>query len=170
MTDVCSGLDARHMISRLKHPSVNVLSLTTIASPHRGSAFADYIFDRLGPRNIPRLYNVLEAFGLETGAFRQLTLQYMKERFNPRTPDVEGVQYYSYGAAFEPQFTSVFRQSHRIIQRAEGGLNDGLVSVASSRWGTYKGTLNHVSHLDLINWTNRLRWCMLFTLFGKKNK
>jgi triacylglycerol lipase len=33
--------------------------------------------------------------------------------------------------------------------------------VASSRWGGeagYKGTLVGVSHLDLINWTNRLKW------------
>ena len=36
------------MISRLKPPNVNVMSLTTIASPHRGSAFADYVFDRIG--------------------------------------------------------------------------------------------------------------------------
>jgi triacylglycerol lipase len=29
--------------------------------------------------------------------------------------------------------------------------------VESSRWGKYQGTLDNVSHLDLINWTNRLR-------------
>jgi triacylglycerol lipase len=41
------------------------------------------------------------------------------------------------------------------------GPNDGLVSVASSHWGGkkgYKGTLMGVSHLDLINWSNRLKW------------
>ena len=92
----------------------------------------------------------------------------MRDSFNPRTPDVSGVRYYSYGAAFQPQFTSVFRRSHRIVQQEEGP-NDGLVSVASSRWGTYKGTLNHVSHLDLINWTNRLRW-YFFELTGHKRK
>ncbi len=36
------------MISQLKPPNVKVLSLTTIASPHRGSAFADYVLDRIG--------------------------------------------------------------------------------------------------------------------------
>lgn len=41
---------------------------------------------------------------------------------------------------------------------AAEGPNDGLVSVTSSQWGEYKGTLDNVSHLDLINWTNRLRW------------
>jgi triacylglycerol lipase len=57
---------------------------------------------------------------------------------------------------------SVFRQSQRIIEQEEGP-NDGLVSVASSKWGGesgYKGTLMGVNHLDLINWTNRLKWFM----------
>jgi hypothetical protein len=31
-------------------------------------------------------------------------------------------------------------------------------SVPSSQWGEYKGTLVGVSHLDLINWTNRMKW------------
>lgn len=157
------------MISRLKPPNVEVLSLTTIASPHRGSAFADYLFSTIGPRNIPTVYKVLESFGLETGAFRQLTEQYMIEKFNPRTPDLEGVRYYSYGAAFRPQLTSVFRTSHQVIQAAEGA-NDGMVSVASSQWGTYKGTLSDVSHLDLINWTNRLRWWWMWKMTGRKRK
>lgn len=145
------------MISRLKPPNVKVLSLTTIATPHRGSAFADYIFNLIGIANIPRLYKVLETFGFETGGFRQLTESYVTEHFNPRTPDLDGVRYFSYGASFQPQLTSVFRQSHRIIEREEGA-NDGMVSVSSAKWGTYKGTLKDVSHLDLINWTNRLRW------------
>lgn len=92
----------------------------------------------------------------------------MIERFNPRTPDVEGVRYFSYGATLEPQLTSVFRYSHSIIEKAEGP-NDGLVSVRSAQWGTYKGTLQDVSHLDLINWTNRLRW-YFFQLTGHKRK
>lgn len=145
------------MISRLHPPNVKVLSLTTIATPHRGSAFADYLFHQIGIANVPKIYKVLDFFGIETGAFGQLTRDYMSQSFNPRTPDVDGVQYYSYGAAFEPHLTSVFKKSHDVIEKVEGA-NDGMVSVGSSRWGEYKGTLNHVSHLDLINWTNRLRW------------
>lgn len=43
-----SGLDARYMISQLKPTEFKILSLTTIASPHRGSAFADYMFETIG--------------------------------------------------------------------------------------------------------------------------
>lgn len=67
-----------------------------------------------------------------------------------------------------PHLLSFFRKSHHIVERIEGP-NDGLVSVDSSRWGTYKGTLDEVSHLDLINWTNRLRW-MIWELTGNKRK
>ena len=76
--------------------------------------------------------------------------------------------YFSYGATFEPSFWSSFYHSHNIVQDAEGA-NDGLVSVASSRWGEYKGTLEGVSHLDLINWTNRVRW-LAWQLMGHERK
>jgi triacylglycerol lipase len=42
-----------------------------------------------------------------------------------------------------------------------------LGSVSSSQWGDYKGTLIGVSHLDLINWTNRLKW-WFYSLTGSK--
>jgi triacylglycerol lipase len=82
--------------------------------------------------------------------------------------DVRIPRYFSYGASVEPSLLSVFRQSHRIIEKEEGP-NDGLVSVASSMWGNYKGTLAGVSHLDLINWTNRLRW-VIWELSGNRRK
>lgn len=34
----------------------------------------------------------MEYFGLETGAFSQLTRKYMQEEFNKRTPDVESIK------------------------------------------------------------------------------
>ena len=71
----------------------------------------------------------------------------------------------------KPAWWSAFRQSHRIIEREEGP-NDGLVSVQSSRWGGingYKGTLIDVSHLDLINWTSKIRW-LVWELTGHTRK
>ena len=162
------GLDARFMISRLKPPNVDVLSLTTVASPHRGSAFADYVFDQIGSARLPKIYRALNALHLKSGAFSQLTRKYMHETFNPMTPDLDGVRYFSYGAAATPALWSAFRQSHRIVFEQEGP-NDGLVSVESSQWGAYKGTLMDVSHLDLINWTNRLRWLVWEMVGNKRN-
>lgn len=79
------------MISQIKPPNVDVLSLTTIVFPHRGSAFADYMFESIGPHQIRRIYKALEFIGFETGAFSQLTRQYVQEQFNPETPDADGL-------------------------------------------------------------------------------
>jgi triacylglycerol lipase len=152
------GLDSRYMISHLQPKNVEVLSLVTVATPHHGSAFADYVFDEIGTERIPGIYKLVEGIGFETGAFSQLTRKYMEEDFNPKTPDDPDVRYFSYGAMMtRPPFLSPFRLPHKVIQKLEGP-NDGLVSVQSSKWGEYKGTLVGVNHLDLINWTNRLRW------------
>merc|ERR1712093_742053 len=50
-----------------------------------------------------------------------------------------------------------------------GYMGNQSTSVESAKWGTYKGTLVDVSHLDLINWTNRLRW-MMWQLVGNERK
>ncbi|TPX12208.1 uncharacterized protein E0L32_007094 [Thyridium curvatum] len=157
------GLDARYMASRLRPRGVRVRSVVTVATPHHGSAFADYLIDEmLGPANLRRAYALWErTTGFGTGAFAQLTRRYMEREFNPATPDDPAVRYFSYGAMVRgrPPLFSPFRQSHRVIEQLEGP-NDGLVSVQSSKWGAYKGTLVDVSHLDLINWSNRLRWAV----------
>ncbi|KAI1764449.1 putative triacylglycerol lipase [Hypoxylon sp. FL1150] len=154
------GLDARYMVSNLQPKNVDVRSLVTVASPHRGSAFADYIFEEIGEDRLPSIYKFVKGVGMDTGAFEQLTRRYMTEKFNPKTPDDPQVRYFSYGATMDqPPLFSIFRHSHGVIANVEGP-NDGLVSVTSSKWGSYKGTLVGVSHLDLINWTNRARWTL----------
>ncbi|KAK2736419.1 hypothetical protein FQN57_000752 [Myotisia sp. PD_48] len=154
--NIIAGLDARYMISRLQPTTFDVVSLTTIATPHRGSSVADYLFSWMGEERASQAFSFLERVGLENGAFQQLTRAHITEHFNPLTPNVDGVRYYSYGAVLSPETWSIFGQSRRILEEAEGP-NDGLVSVASSRWGCYKGSLIGVSHLDLINWTSRLK-------------
>lgn len=150
------GLDSRWLISRIQPPEFKIKSLTTIATPHRGSSAADMLFRDIGQDNINQLYKILARLKVDTGAFAQLTRGFMEDTFNPVTPNDPQVRYFSYGAAAQPHILSVFRLSHDLMEVIEGP-NDGLVSVASSRWGEYKGTLMGVTHLDLINWTNRLK-------------
>lgn len=89
-------------------------------------------------------------------AFVALTLDNMK-KFNEETPDAPGVQYFSWGAEFEPGLLDPFRFPHSVVLPKEGP-NDGLVSISSARWGTYLGTLKGVSHLDLVGWVNTARY------------
>ncbi|QKD54498.2 Alpha/Beta hydrolase protein [Fusarium oxysporum Fo47] len=166
------GLDTRYMLSHLAPLPVRVAAVVTVATPHRGSAFADYLLDEeVSPLHhyLPQLYQTFEKAGLGTAAFSQLTRRYMAEEFNPSTPDQPDVRYFSYGAAVErPALLSPFRHPHAVMTQAEGP-NDGLVSVESSHWGTYKGTLLGVSHLDLINWSNRVGWTVREWMGIKRN-
>ena len=41
------GLDCRYLISKIAPKSFKPISLTTISTPHRGSPFADYVFDNV---------------------------------------------------------------------------------------------------------------------------
>jgi len=163
------GLDSRYMISQLKPKEFRVRSLTTIATPHRGSSAADMILRDLG-EIVPGIYKLLARLKIDTGAFSQLTRKYVQEEFNPANPDDDSVRYFSYGASAKPSLVSVFRLSHDLIDVLEGA-NDGLVSVSSSKWGGgngYKGTLVDVTHLELINWTNRLKLLVGELTFHKR--
>lgn len=154
------GLDSRYLISSIRPKEFRVMSLTTIATPHRGSSAADWILREIGDTSLTHLYKVLARLKIDSGAFSQLTRRYVCGEFNPNNPDSDSVRYFSYGASATPNIFSVFRFSHDIMFEIEGP-NDGLVSVASSKWGEkndgYKGTLMGVTHLDLINWTNRIK-------------
>ncbi|KAF8538387.1 Alpha/Beta hydrolase protein [Trichophaea hybrida] len=160
------GIDARYMISKLKPTDFKVLSLTTVATPHHGSSFADYMIDRIGSNNLPRIYGILNRVGLQTGAFSQLTTSYMNDVFNVQVPNDPTVSYFSYGSYCNPPIYSIWRVPHNIILEREGP-NDGLVSVKSSRWGTYEGTLVGVNHLGIINWVNRIEYAY-GQIMGKK--
>lgn len=142
------GLDARYMISRLDGAE-RVASLTTIATPHRGTAVADWGLENLGDKL--NVMSLLELLGMDTAAFHNLTRAYCAREFNPETPNHPGVKYFSLGAS--KSLASMFVPlifSGQILSSAEGP-NDGLVSVESAKWGEYLGTLQ-ADHLDEVNW------------------
>jgi triacylglycerol lipase len=153
------GLDCRYLTTHLTNRSFNVLSLTTIATPHRGSSFADHFLSTLGKNRLPQLLSLLDMLPIGGGdgkAFEFLTLDNMR-KFNEDTPNVPGVKYFSWGATYDPGLIDTWKYSHSVILDKEG-LNDGLVSTQSAKWGTYLGTLSHVNHLDLVGWINTARY------------
>lgn len=157
------GLDGRYLISRLRPETFKVVSLTTIACPHRGSPFADYLIDNvIGRERLPSWLAVLDKLSLHTAgdgsAFNALTTESMAI-FNEQVPDDPNVKYYSWGASYEPGWFDPLRWGHDTIKAAEGE-NDGLVSVASSKWGEFRGTLVGCSHVDLVGWVNHVRFTM----------
>ncbi|CAE6421226.1 unnamed protein product [Rhizoctonia solani] len=153
-------------------PPFRVLSVTTIATPHRGSAFADYFLSTLGRQNIPGFVSLMEKLPIGGGdgkAFESLTLDSMR-KFNEDTPDDPNVHYFSWGSKFEPGVLDAlgFGFSHKVIMQKEGP-NDGLVSVKSARWGTYLGTLDGVNHLELVGWVNEAKNTITEWMGGEAN-
>ncbi len=153
------GLDARYLISRLGfHP--HVASLTTIATPHRGTAIADVVLQQ--PERLrdwaAEIVDWLGANALADGtsnvrqAVHELTPAYVEGTFNPSTPDHPDVRYASYGGqAGKGTSTPInpFLKPLNVLLYHRQGVNDGYVPVSSAQWGTYRGTLE-ADHLRQI--------------------
>lgn len=128
------GLDCRYLTSHLPR-KFDVLSVTTIATPHRGSSFADHFLSTLGKARMPGFLSLLDLLpngGGDGKAFDSLTLDSMR-KFNEEVRNVEGVKYFSWGAVYEPGFVDTWKWPHGVILEKEGP-NDGLVSVESAKW------------------------------------
>lgn len=141
--------------------AIKIESLTTIASPHRGSHIADLlIHSALGPDHFPSLYSLIPSLGFKDNnskGFNQLTTEFMEGTFNKTILDDPHVAYFSYGARARPHYFNVFRKAWKMLKAVEGE-NDGLVSVKSAKWGEYIGTIDGVDHLDLVNFTNLVQY------------
>lgn len=140
------GLDARYMIARLGMAD-RVAALVTLATPHRGSPYADWCLKHLGQR-LGGL-KLMEQLGIDVEAVHDLTLARCAQ-FNREIPDVAGVRYFSIGAARPPHRLAPFLiHSYRVIHECEGD-NDGMVSLTSARWGEYLGDWP-ADHLHVVN-------------------
>ncbi len=157
------GIDSRFLISRL-NMSDKVASLTTIASPHRGSSLADTIITCLSRKKIlgktARLLNAYAHFfgDKKPDAFTagyNLTKEYMTN-YNNSVLNAQNVYYQSYGSFISEKYPSlVLRLLHDIIAQTEGE-NDANVSVSSFKWGNFRGIVTNpdqnfgVSHMDIV--------------------
>lgn len=165
------GIESRYMISRLGMEN-RVASLTTIATPHRGTFIADTIINWLKMKKLIQpsveLLRTLAGFIGDSDpdpliAGMNLGPDYM-ELFNQSVPDMPGVYYQSYGSVVDnkhPMF--IIRIQEKILSEKEGP-NDCAVSVNSFSWGNFKGLVsgnheNGVSHFDIIG----------FKVFGKNH-
>ncbi|WP_138430457.1 esterase/lipase family protein [Fodinibius saliphilus] len=154
------GLDMRYALTKLDIAK-QVASFTTICTPHRGTSLAeltlktpDAIRDKLadfldwmGDRIYPKTKSD------SVGSAEQLTRKYVTEVFNPQVPNVPDIPYYSYSSAVgkgtNAPIRVIARYQNKHIFDLEG-INDGMVSVASAKWGEHIKTLN-LSHLEQMN-------------------
>jgi len=153
------GLDCRYLTTHLARGKFSVLSITTISTPHLGTPFADYVLEKAGQAVLSRVLFMMKILPTGVGdgkGFESLTAKSMKN-FNEKTPDVEGVKYFSYGGEYVPCLINIWKFPHSVVSKKEGP-NDGVVSVKSAHWGTYLGTIERVNHMDLVGWIGPARY------------
>lgn len=149
------GLEARYLISTLGHGR-HVASLTMLSTPNRGSRVAEML---LYARPAVALWaRGNDAFWARYGdacpdslrAGEQLTPAYLA-RFNRENPDAACVYYQSWGARLGRAHTDGAMLLTRGLFYPAHGDSDGLVTPASARWGRWRGTLEGVSHRQIVD-------------------
>lgn len=132
------GLDARYLASFLDSDR-RIKRVLTVSTPHYGSPVATWAL--ASPALFPAFIRSIGRPGLD-----ELTPE---ARLAAPIPDRDDVLYTSYASS-----RPLAEQS--ILLRSLGyfipGDNDGLVSVDSARWGSFRGTLR-ADHLELIGWS-----------------
>ncbi|GJE92665.1 hypothetical protein PsYK624_088200 [Phanerochaete sordida] len=207
------GLDCRHLISHYKPTEYTPVSLTTVATPHRGSPFMDWCTANIGIGKLGQKERELEALTkgiqeqaeanlqkekskekdsegsakstislsslpssfttlllslLDSPAYANLSTAYLRDVFNPHTPDDPKVRYFSVAGRLSSMniwhplwLPKMVLDGYEERERARLGVqwrfedggerwgNDGLVTVQSARWGEFLGILEEVDHWEL---------------------
>ena len=155
------GLDARMAASSFGCGG-KIASITTIATPHRGSKTIDMLFRLPRPMWNTAAFavnNWIRLIGDKKPDFMKLCEGLTTENmqvFNKNNPDVSGVFYQSVACVMRSPLSDInLSTANAVLKRIEGE-NDGLVSVESARWGEKftvlrPNTLRGISHLDAID-------------------
>lgn len=150
------GLDARYLITKLGYAD-RVKALVTIATPHHGSPVADVALG-LAPGPLQDAVDTLiGVFGWSLDGAREVTVDYMEHHFNPDTPDMPGVTYWSFSGRAAPfgigssngWLHSPLMATWTFLD-ADVGANDGMVPEKSAHWGTFLGSIpaDHLGEVD----------------------
>lgn len=150
------GLDARYMISCLGMAD-HVASLTTLSTPHHGSGLSAKLLQ------MPRFLAKMVAFFTDI-FFRilgdqkpdilklgqELTAEAM-EKFNETVPNAPSVYYQSFSSTAPHKKAFLRFIPYQISRYCEQDDTDGMVSVTSSRWGNYRGSIGgNIDHFQMV--------------------
>lgn len=150
------GLDARYMISCLDMEK-QVASLTTLSTPHHGSGLSARLLQ------MPRFFSRILAFSNDTlfrllgdhhpdimQLGRDLTAEAM-DRFNENVVNAPSVYYQSFSSATTSKKAFLRFIPYQISRYCEQDDTDGMVSVTSSRWGNYQGSIDgDIDHFKMV--------------------
>ena len=156
------GLEARYLVSSLGMGD-KVASLTTVSTPHNGSATMDFLM---------KLPAILMKFGCAVadlwfrilGDKKPYTYSCLKcfttaeaKKFNERNPDVPGVYNQSYAFVMKHWHSDLAMIIPYLIVKIFDGKNDGLLAPDATRWANFRGVysgagrrgVSHCHQVDL---------------------
>ncbi len=157
------GLDCRYALAHCGVADC-VASLTTVSTPHRGCAFAQWLLEKAPEavqEEIASTYNHAAKIAGDThpdfmAAVRDLTAEVCRE-FDENTALPSGVYGQSVGSVMKKARSGRFplNVSYRFVKLFDGR-NDGLVGVDSFQWGEKYTLLDlpvrrGISHADMID-------------------
>jgi triacylglycerol lipase len=139
------GLDARRLLADSAWQK-RVLSLTTIGTPHLGTALADFVKLRAG-----RVFRLMTALGIDPQGCLDITRRAAR-RFHRRHPLPVNLPCFS--VAGSPAADTVcwpLQRTHAALSELEGA-NDGLVAVESALAFGSPLPAWPLDHLQQMNW------------------
>lgn len=175
------GLDARAFLHQFPKMRTHCAGVVTVGTPHQGSSLAEALsletlelwsrsfvfsaalraldlarrdlgFTTLEESSSGEQYSYLREL-IEGASF--LTRDYVQTVFNPSTPDVPGIRYWSY-STFIPEMPGAERRKAvpRLMRLTSGTMerrgeivNDGVVGEESAHWGTHLAQFE-VDHMN----------------------
>jgi triacylglycerol lipase len=156
------GLDGRFILSPANpdHLASRIASLTTISTPHRGSPIADLIAAKLGGQRLGlwnwwmerKLRQIITSLGVSLDGLHDLTMQGTAD-FNRTYVDHPQVRYFSVagaGRAIGRPTAKILYPAYKYIKEKTQEDNDGLVAIASAKWGEFDARLWPADHVDEI--------------------
>jgi triacylglycerol lipase len=174
------GLVTRYMVTN-DGMAGQVSSLTTVNTPHRGTAAADIFLGVIPNWALPFVTSLINWFGGLFYSDNQQDILAMgtsltvatANGFNSATPNMSGVNYWSVGSYM---WVNLFQ--HPIMNLTcpimvvgspfygHSTYNDGIVSTTSQKWGSWKGYPSEyfltagLDHLQMTNfeWTGEGRF------------
>lgn len=137
------GLDSRYVAAKLDAAG-RVRAVATLGTPHRGSWLADWALESHNP--LPAVLRRLSRPALE-----DLTLDACA-RFNDAVPDRPDIPYLSWAGRRPVGEMPLWLRPFGTMLDGREGDNDGQVSVASARWGDFRGIVR-ADHYELLGWS-----------------
>lgn len=155
------GLEARYLISSMGFAD-RVASLTTISTPHNGSAAIDKVLRHFRPAIYAgsRITDIIKRIGgdVSPDTYRcicEFSTDFMK-KFNEENPDSPDIRYMSCAFVMKNIFSDITMAFPYICVKAMSGDNDGFLTPEEVRHGEFLGTFTGtgrrgISHCDEVD-------------------